>query len=101
VLVQTYKKLDLESPEARDFRVVHMGDPELYSMGDFNVLPVALWPSLEAYSEFKRYFTASQRFLETGAIGDVNKQKLYDEWQKEHDEAWVAVVDALEGARKS
>lgn len=100
-LIEEYKALDLDSDEARDFRALHMGDPELYSMADFNTLPVTSWPTLEAYSEFKRYFTASQRFLEIAAITNANKRELYNKWRKEHDSALPALMEALDRARRA
>jgi hypothetical protein len=67
-LVQQYIKLiHAHDPQANGYYEKQLGDPRLNMMNVFIKMPVDLWPSVESYDAFRRYYDASLRLLETSA----------------------------------
>jgi hypothetical protein len=69
-IAQQYIKLvHAHDPQANSYYDKQLGDPRLNMMNVFIKMPVDLWPSVESYDAFRRYYDASFRLLETSADG--------------------------------
>jgi hypothetical protein len=67
-IVQQYIKLvQAHDPQANGHYDKQVGDPRLNMMNVFIKMPVDLWPSVESYDAFRRYYDASFTLLETSA----------------------------------
>ena len=69
--VQRYKDLGQNNADAVRFNAVHRNDVEWESMRNLALLPVTNWPTLDIYTEFKRYWIASEDFTR----GETNLNK--------------------------
>ena len=69
--VQRYKDLGQDNAEALSFKAVHRDDVDWHSMRDLASIPVTNWPTLDIYTEFKRYWRASEDFTR----GETNLNK--------------------------
>jgi len=67
-IVQQYIRL-VHAHEANGYYDKQLGDPRLSRMNVFMKMPVDLWPSVESYDAFRRYYDASFTLLETSAAG--------------------------------
>ena len=67
-IVQQYIKLvHSHDPQANGYYDKQLGDPRLNMINVFIKMPVDLWPSVESYDAFRRYYDASFKLLETSA----------------------------------
>ena len=67
-IVQQYIKLvHAHDPQAIGYYDKQRSDPRLSGMNVFIKMPVDLWPSVESYDAFRRYYDASFGLLETSA----------------------------------
>ena len=67
-IVQQYIKLvHSHDPQANGYYDKQLGDPRLNMINVFIKMPVDLWPSVESYDAFRRYYDASFTLLETSA----------------------------------
>ena len=72
-IVQQYIKLvHARDPQASGYYDKQLGDPRLSRMNVFIKMSVDLWPSVESYDAFRRYYDASFRLLETSAAGTAS-----------------------------
>ena len=85
--------------EAANYYTKHLNDPEFHSMRDLAHLPVSNWHSLEAYGEFKRYWYACIKLGESAGINNVDRQAIFDDWKRRHDESLPKLMTALGMAR--
>ena len=67
-IVQQYIRL-VHAHEANGYYDKQLGDPRLSRMNVFIKMPVDLWPSVESYDAFRKYYDASFKVLETPADG--------------------------------
>ena len=99
-LVQSYVEAALAGgPEANNFNALHSNDAPYLGMIDLARLPVIHWPSLQAYDNFKRYWSRSLRLLETSQIQPISRETLALRL-KEHDVALPDLRETLEVSRK-
>jgi hypothetical protein len=69
-IVRQYIKLvQARDPQANGYYDKQLANPRLSRMNVFIKMPVDLWPSVESYDAFRRYYDASFRLLETSAAG--------------------------------
>ena len=69
-IVQQYiKLLHTHDSQANGYYDERLGDPRLSRMNVFIKMPVDLWPSVESYDAFRKYYDASFKVLETPADG--------------------------------
>ena len=69
-IVQQYIRLvRVHDPQANGYYDKQLRDPRLNMINVFIKMPVDLWPSVESYDAFRRYYDASLRLLETSADG--------------------------------
>ena len=69
-IVQQYiKLLHTHDPQANGYYDEHLSDPRLSRMNVFIKMPVDLWPSVESYDAFRKYYNASFKVLQTPADG--------------------------------
>jgi hypothetical protein len=85
-------------PEAYQFRSHHMNDAEYHGMIDLADLPVVNWPSLHAYTNFKRYWSRSLRVLETSQSQPINRE-MFALRLREHDEVLPRLIDSLNATK--
>jgi hypothetical protein len=96
VLLQPYAEAVIAGrPEAYQFHGRHMYDAEYHGMIDLADLPVVNWPSLQAYANFKRYWSRSLRVLETSQSQPINRE-AFALRLKEHDEVFPHLIDSLD-----
>jgi len=67
-----FDDLDARSTFAIDPRRFDANDPRCHAMRDLAHIPVTLWPSVEAYLAFKKYWHAS---ISVRSIGDDSGEK--------------------------
>jgi hypothetical protein len=67
-IVQQYIKLvRAHDPQANGYYDKQQSDPRLSRMNVFIKMPADLWPSVESYDAFRKYYDASFGLLETSA----------------------------------
>jgi hypothetical protein len=70
-IVQQYiKLLHTHDPQANGYYNERLRDPRLSRMNVFIKMPVDLWPSVDSYNAFRKYYDASFKMLETPADGN-------------------------------
>jgi hypothetical protein len=75
-----------------------MNDAEYHGMIDLADLPVVNWPSLQAYANFKRYWSRSLRVLETSQSQPINRE-AFALRLKEHDGVFPHLIDSLDATK--
>ena len=69
-IVQQYiKLLHTHDPQANGYYNERLSDPRLSRMNAFIKMPVDLWPSVDSYDAFRKYYDASFKVLQTPADG--------------------------------
>jgi hypothetical protein len=85
-----------KDPTVINYQGHHQDDAQRLRMDDLDRMPVTLWPSLEAFDNFKCYFDAAKKLLATppGAAEDIEKRRRVFAGKFE------ALQQALRAARK-
>jgi hypothetical protein len=69
-IVQQYiKLLHTHDSQANGYYDERLGDPRLSRMNVLIKMPVDLWPSVESYDAFRKYYDASFKVLELRRMG--------------------------------
>lgn len=85
-----------KDPAVIHYQGHHQDDAQRLRMDDLDRMPVILWPSLDAFDNFKRYFDATRKLLGTapGATEDIEQRRRVFEGKFE------SLQQALRAARK-
>jgi hypothetical protein len=73
---------------------------EFRAMMDLAMMSVREWPSLEIYTEFRRYWYSSQRFMEPESYSIITGD-TYSNLRMVHDDAIAKLMELLQKTRSS
>ncbi len=97
-LVTSYIDI-VDTKEALNYYRHHNNDPEWHAAKDLAFIPVTQWPSLAAYTSFKRYWFLANRLLGTSdsnPIDVIDAKVKAAEYERRHDTLTAALTAARE-----
>jgi hypothetical protein len=101
VLEQFVNFFNAEDSRTEEYKSLLLDEPQYTSLQDLAELRVNAWPSLEAYRAFRKYWLASNRFLDSTNIKAATEKDQWDAYKERgmsHDRALDRLKKALSGA---